>query len=98
VPLEVINFWVIGYPAGGHGISRAAQYAPVALQWYILHFPGIVAGDRIIYFREHHPILAAILFAAGLIDTALLLLFIFWIARLARRTLRRLSSPQKQAA
>ncbi|MBS1802781.1 MAG: hypothetical protein JST28_05410 [Acidobacteria bacterium] len=98
LPLEVINFWVIGYPAGGHGISHAAQYAAVALQWYVLHLPGIIAGDRIIYLREHHPILAIVLFIAGFIDTALLLLFFFWMAGLARRTLRKLSSPRNQLA
>jgi hypothetical protein len=92
LPLEAINFWVVGYPAGSHAISRAAQYASVALQWYVLHFPGIVAGDRSIYLREHHPILAVVLFIAGFIDTALLLLFLFWLAGLARRTFRRLSS------
>lgn len=96
LPFEIINFWVIGYPAGGHGLSGAAQYPAVALQWYVFHLPGIIAGDRSIYLREHHPILAVILFIAGFIDTALFLLALFWIAQLARRTLRKLSSPQKQ--
>ena len=98
LPLEAINFWVIGYPAGSHAISRASQYAAVALQWYVLHFPGIVIGDRSVYIREHHPILAAILFIIGFIDTALLLLFLFWLAGMARRTLRKLSSLQRQVA
>jgi hypothetical protein len=98
LPLEVVNFWVIGYPADTHSISRAAQNPAVALQWYILHLPGIVIGDRSVYIREHHPIESAIFFTAGFLDTALLLLFLFWIAGLARRTFRKLSSPQKQAA
>jgi len=98
LPLEAVNFWVIGYPAGSHALSRATQYAAVALQWYVLHLPGIIAGDRSIYLREHHPILAVVLFIAGFIDTALLLLFLFWLSRLARRTLRKLSSPMKQVA
>ena len=98
LPVEAINFWIIGYPAGSHAISRAAQHPAVALQWYVLHLPGIIAGDRSIYLREHHPILAVVLFMAGLIDTTLLLLFLFWLAKLARRTLRKLSSPQKQLA
>lgn len=96
--MEAINYWVIGYPADTHSVTRAAQYAAVALQWYVLHLPGIIAGDRSIYLREHHPILAVILFLAGFIDTALLLFFVFWLARVARRTLRKLSSPMKQAA
>jgi hypothetical protein len=98
LPLEVINFWVIGYPADTHSISRAAQNPAVALQWYVLHLPGIIAGDRSIYLREHHPILAVVLFLAGFIDTTLLLLALFWLTRLARRTLRKLSSPMKQVA
>ena len=98
LPLEAINYWVIGYPADTHSVSRAAQYAAVALQWYLLHLPGIIAGDRSIYLREHHPFHAVVLFVAGFIDFALFLLLFFWLARLARRTLRKLSSPQKQTA
>lgn len=98
LPLEIINFWVIGYPAGPHPISNAAQNPAVALQWYILHLPGIVIGDRSVYIREHHHIESIVFFAVGLIDTALLLLFLFWLAKLARRTLRKLSSPQNQTA
>ena len=95
---STINYWVIGYPADTHAISRAAQYPAVALQWYLLHLPGIIAGDRSIYLREHHPFHAVVLFVAGFIDFALFLLLFFWLARLARRTLRNLSSPQKQTA
>jgi len=98
LPLEAINYWVIGYPADTHSVSRAAQYAAVALQWYLLHLPGIIAGDHSVYLREHHPILAIVLFLTGLIDTALVILLILWLAGLARRTLRKLSSPQKQTA
>jgi len=97
LPLEVINYWVIGYPADTHAISRAAQNPAVALQWYLLHLPGIIVGDRSIFIREHHPILAIVLFVAGFIDTALLLLFLLWLAGVARRTIRKLSSPMKQA-
>ena len=96
LPLEIINFWVIGYPAGPHPISQAAQNPAVALQWYILHLPGIIIGDRSIYVREHHALESIIFFIIGLVDTALLLRFFFWLAKVARRTLRKLSSPQKQ--
>jgi hypothetical protein len=96
--LEVINFWVIGYPAGPHRISRAAENPGVALQWYLAHLPAIIIGDRSVYIREHHSMESVIFFIAGFIDTALLLLFIFWLAGLARRTLRKLSSPKKELA
>ena len=79
-------------------ICLLSQNPAVALQWYVLHLLGIIAGDRSIYLREHHPILAVVLFLTGFIDTTLLLLAIFWLTRLARRTLRKLSSPQKQTA
>lgn len=98
LPLEIINYWVVGYPAGGHGLAGATQSAAVALLWYVFHLPGVIAGDRIIYLREHHPILAIVLFIAGFIDTALFLLALFWIARLARRTFLKLSSLQKLTA
>jgi len=98
LPLEVINFWVIGYPAGHHPISRVAEIPAVALQWYLAHIPGIIIGDRSVFIREHHAIYSVILFIAGFIDTALLLLFIFWLSGLVRRTVRKLSSPQKQLA
>jgi hypothetical protein len=98
LPLEVINFWVIGYPAGPHLISRLAQNPAVALQWYLAHLPGIIIGDRSVYIREHHFIESAILFISGFVDTALLLLLLFWLTGVARRTLRKLSSPLKQAA
>lgn len=98
LPLEAINFWVIGYPAGHHPISRVAEIPAVALQWYLAHIPGIIVGDRVIYVREHQSIYSVVLFIAGFIDTALLLLFIFWLAGVARRTIRKLSSPQKQLA
>ena len=97
LPIEAINFWVIGYPAATHTISRASQYAAVALQWYVLHLPGILIGDRSIYIREHYPVHAVVLFLAGFIDTALFILISLSVVQLGRRTLRRLS-PQKQLA
>lgn len=98
LPLEVINFWVIGYPPGPHPIIEAAHHPAVALQWYLLHIPGILIGDRNVYIREHHAIESVVFFLAGLLDTALLLLLLFWILRLARGSLRRLSSPHRQVA
>ena len=98
LPLEAINFWIIGYPAGTHSVSHASQNAAVALQWYVLHLPGIIIVDRSITLRELPPLDSLVLFLTGLIDTALLVLFLLWLAGLARRALRKLSSPMKQAA
>ncbi len=32
LPIEVVNFWVVGYPAGANGLLSASQSAAVALQ------------------------------------------------------------------
>ena len=98
LPLEIINFWVVGYPAATHSISRLSQNPAIALQWYLLHLPGIIAIDRSIYLREHAFLDSVVLFIAGFIMTSVLLLALLWLTGLARRLLRKLSSPMKQAA
>jgi hypothetical protein len=96
--IEAVNFWIIGYPAATHSLTRADQNAAVALQWYVLHLPGIIAVDRSNYLRLHPFMSSLVLFFAGLIVTALLLLLILWLAGLARLALRKLSSPMKHPA
>jgi hypothetical protein len=98
IPLEAINFWVIGYPAGTHPIIRLSQNPAVALQWYLVHLPGIIAIDRSPYLRGHAVLSSLVLLVAGYVGTAILLVAILWLAGLARRALRRLSSPMKQVA
>lgn len=97
LPIEAVNFWVVGYPADTHSVSRVSQYAAVALQWYVLHLPGIIASDRSIYLREHAAIDSVVLFISGYIGTVLLLLAILWFARLAFLALHKLSSPLRHA-
>ncbi len=97
LPIEIINFWVVGYPAGSNGLTPASQSAGVALQWYLLHLPGVIASDRIAPLREHAFACSLVLFIVGYIDTVILLVAIIWSMRLARRTLRKLSSPLKHA-
>ncbi len=98
LPLEAINFWVIGYPASTPPVSRLSQDPAVALQWYLLHLGGIIAADRSHYLRQHATLVSIVLFIAGYIGSAIVLLAVLWFAGLARRTFRRLSSPLKQAA
>ncbi|MGA8741065.1 MAG: hypothetical protein WB561_07760 [Terracidiphilus sp.] len=97
LPIEIVNFWVVGYPAGASGLTSASQSAAVALQWYLLHLPGVIASDRITLLREHAFACSFVLFIVGYIDTVILLVAIIWSIRLARRTLRKLSSPLKHA-
>lgn len=98
IPLEAVNFWVIGYPAGTHALSSLSQSAGMALQWYVLHLPGIIAADHSIFLREHLWACSLVLFLNGYIDTAILLLFVLWIARMVFRAVRRLSSPVRRTA
>lgn len=98
VPVEAINFWIIGYPAGSHSLAAALQSNFLALQWYVLHLPGIIVVDHSRYARLHDWASSLILLLFGFIDTALLFAFALWIARRTRRLNLRLSSPQKVAA
>ena len=97
LPIEAVNFWVIGYPAGSSGLSSATQSAAIALQWYLFHLPGIIASDRIVFLRGHALTCNLMFLIVGYIDTTFLLTAILWAARLALRTLHRLSSPMKHA-
>jgi hypothetical protein len=97
IPLEILNFWVVGYPAGASGLSSSSQSAALALQWYVFHLPGIIASDRSIFLRAHPFPCSLLLLLVGYIDTAILLCAVFWAARLALHTLRKLSSPLKHA-
>lgn len=81
-----------------HPVSEISHHPAVAIQWYLLHLPGIVASDHSIFLREHAALDSVMFFIAGYIVTAILIYAILWFAGLARRTLRRLSSPMKQAA
>jgi len=98
IPLEVVNFWVIGYPAAMHPVSHLSQNPAVALQWYVIHLGGIIVSDHSVYLREHAALDSIVFFIAGYTSSAILLLAILWLAGLVRRTLRKLSSPLKQAA
>lgn len=97
IPIEIINFFIVGYPAGPRSLSRASQYPAVALQWYVFHLPGIVASDRSVFLRQHGGLDNGVLFIAGFVCTAIFLLFIVWLLRLAASALRKLSSPMRHA-
>ena len=97
IPVELINFYVVGYPANPSSVSAASHYPAVALQWYLFHLPGIIASDRSIYLRQHGRLDSVVIFLAGLLCTAIFLAFVLWLFRLALTTLRRLSSPLRHA-
>jgi hypothetical protein len=93
MPIEIVNFWVVGYPAGSDGLSSSSRSAALALEWDLLHLPGIVASNYIPFLRAHAVACSVMFWCVGYIDTAILFAAILWIARLALRRLRKLSSP-----
>jgi hypothetical protein len=97
VLIEIVNFWIIGYPTASGSLTMASQNAGLALQWDLLHLPGLIASDRILFLREHAHLSSLIFFLAGYIDTAILLAALLWAVRLVLHTLRKLSSPMKHA-
>ena len=96
LPLEIVNFWVVGYPTAGSALTTANQNAGVALQWDVLHLPALIAIDRILFLRQHAIASSLAFFLAGYIDTAILLAALVGAVRLVLHTLRKLSSPMKQ--
>jgi hypothetical protein len=98
IPLEAVNLWLIGDPSAPHPLTSLSQISVLALQWDVLHMPAAILIDHSMVFREHPLACFPVLFLLGYIDTALLLLFLFWIVRLALRTLRKISSPLSRAA
>lgn len=98
IPLEAVNLWLVGDPSAPHPLTSLSQISVLALQWDVLHMPAAIVIDHSFALREHLWACFPVLFLLGYIDTALLLLFLFWIVRLALRTLRKLSSPLSRAA
>lgn len=97
LPIEIVNFWVVGYPAGANSLTSANQTAGIALQWYVLHLPGVIASDRIPFLREHALTCSIMLWITGFLDTAILLAALISVTRLALHTLHKVSSPMKHA-
>lgn len=97
LPIEIVNLWVIGYPTAGGSLATISQNAGVALEWDLLHLPGLIAIDRILFLREHAHTCSVIFLLAGYLDTTILLAALIWAVRLVLRTLRKLSSPMKHA-
>ena len=95
VPVEALNFWVVGYPAGEHTLSSASQNAAIALQWYVLHLPGIIVLDHSPSLRPLGWACSVVLLAFGFLDTAALIAFLLWVVRFIKSRVRRVSSPKK---
>lgn len=93
IPIEIVNFWVVGYPAGSSGLSSSSQSAALALEWYLLHLPGVIASDRSVFLRYHPKLESAVLFLSGYICTAILVAAISLVVRRFRLGKRFSSRP-----
>ena len=99
LPIEIVNFWIIGYPAGAHGLSLCQpvrrRRPPVGSAASARTSSPV---DRSLFAA--HPsrgLLHRASSSAGYLDTAILLAAVFLAARLVLHTLRKLSSPMKHA-
>ena len=92
LPVEIFNFWVVGHPGGSDGWSSSSQSSALAVEWYLLHAPGVIASNASTLLRSHSTTCSAMFWIVGYIDTALLFAAILWLARLALRRLRKLFS------
>jgi hypothetical protein len=97
LPVEALNFWVIGYPADTHTLSATSQNAAIALQWYVIHLPGIILTDHSQFLRTHQFPCAIVFLLIGFINTTILLAVVFFAVRLALHALHKLSSPLRHA-
>ena len=92
LPVEIFNFWVVGHPGGSDGWSSSSQSSALAVEWYLIHAPGVIASNVSTLLRAHTTACSTMFWIVGYIDTALLFAVILWLARLALRRLRKLSS------
>lgn len=89
--IEAGNYWLVGYPANA---SFAGQSVILAVQWYVIHLPGVLALDRSPFLQHAHTMGSTVLFLSGWFDTALLITGLIYVWRLARRIADKLFSPQ----
>lgn len=97
LPTEAVNFWIIGYPSEEHTMSAFSHSAAVELEWYLLHLPGIILSDHSRFLRLHTAPCSLVFLVIGYIDTAILLVAVIGLVRLALHTLHKLSSPLRHA-
>ena len=94
-PLELVNYFVIGYPAGTHLTIHKDWFAAIAAQWYLLHLPGIFAVNALELLRTYRGLGSMVIFLCGWFDTALLLTICIWPIQLLLRALKRPLRPLK---
>lgn len=89
LPLELANYFIIGYPAGTHLAVPGDWLVKVAAQWYLLHLAGVFALNRFDFLRNHGFLGSLVIFLSGYLATALLLAAALWPVQLLLRIFRR---------
>jgi len=90
IPLELLNYFVVGYPAGSHLRVREDWFQAVAAQWYTFHLPGVFALNEFDVLRNTHFLGHAVLFLSGWIDTAILLFVMILLVEVSIEIVREL--------
>jgi len=89
-PVELVNYFVVRYPAGNHLPVREDWFQAVAAQWYTFHLPGVFALNAFSVLRNVRFLTHAVLFLSGWIDTAILLFLILLLVELTLGIVREL--------
>ncbi len=89
IPVESVNYWIVGYPTSAYIPSTNSWYIFVATQWYVLHFPGVYLLNWSQPLRDHHLPGSIVMFFAGYVDTALLIAAFIGLFRWARSLIAR---------
>lgn len=84
IPVEAVNYWIVGYPASPYISNTASWYVFVAFQWYVLHMPGVYLLNWSLALREHHLRGSIVMVSSGYIDTALVIAAFIGLFRWAR--------------
>jgi len=78
VAIEATNLFFLSFPLEGYSPDTPWYWKALGYQWLVLHYPGLL-------LLNHLPETAAsfylALFITGYLDTALLLLGIYWLQR-----------------
>jgi hypothetical protein len=91
LPIELANYFIVGYPAGTHLALPNCWFVKVAAQWYLIHLAGVFALNRFDFLRDHAFMGSVVLFLSGYLATALLLAMAFWPVQIATRFFKKLA-------
>jgi hypothetical protein len=95
LPLEFVNYFIVGYPAGAHLAVPTQWFQTIAAQWYVLHLPGLFALNQFDFLRNYAALGATVMLLSGYLDTAVLLAAFLWPVQVLLRALKKPSQPSE---